>query len=188
MLDELTFGFPILSLLLFFPLVGAMILWLIEDEDLLKSSALGISVLELVVAGLVLYHFQPGTAAMDPGYLPRRSDADHGVLVDCSESRCVCHLVTAVLRLVGSAEAGVGPVAGRCLDPIHDVWQHRRDRAEKYQTSAGLFRDRPNRQCADRLGSGHEDGRGRDPVLPPHLSLCQFGRLCRRDRRQQSYP
>jgi len=44
--------------------VGAMILWLIEDEDLLKSSALGISVLELVVAGLVLYHFQPGTAAM----------------------------------------------------------------------------------------------------------------------------
>ena len=64
MLDELTFGFPILSLLLFFPLVGAMILWLIEDEDLLKSSALGISVLELVVAGLVLYHFQPGTAAM----------------------------------------------------------------------------------------------------------------------------
>ena len=63
MLDELTFGFPILSFL-FFPLVGAMILWLIEDEDLLKSSALGISVLELVVAGLVLYHFQPGTAAM----------------------------------------------------------------------------------------------------------------------------
>ena len=43
MLDELTFGFPLLSLLLFFPLVGAMILWLIEDEDLLKSSALGIS-------------------------------------------------------------------------------------------------------------------------------------------------
>lgn len=64
MLDELTFGFPILSLLIFFPLVGTMILWLIEDEDLLKSSALGISVLELIVSGIVLYHFQPDTAAM----------------------------------------------------------------------------------------------------------------------------
>jgi NADH-quinone oxidoreductase subunit M len=64
MLDELTFGFPILSLLLFFPLLGAMILWLIQDEDLLKSSALGIAVLELVLAGLVIFHFQPNTAAM----------------------------------------------------------------------------------------------------------------------------
>ena len=64
MLDELTFGFPILSLLLFFPLLGAMILWLIQDEDLLKSSALGIAVLELILAGIVLFHFQPNTAAM----------------------------------------------------------------------------------------------------------------------------
>jgi NADH-quinone oxidoreductase subunit M len=64
MLDELTFGFPILSFVLFFPLVGALIIWLLEDEDLIKNAALGIAALELVLAGNVLYHFQPGTAAM----------------------------------------------------------------------------------------------------------------------------
>ena len=64
MLDELTFGFPILSLVLFFPLIGALILWLLEDEDLIKNAALGIGALELVLAGNVLFHFQPGTAAM----------------------------------------------------------------------------------------------------------------------------
>lgn len=64
MLEELSFGFPILSLVLFFPLLGAMVLWLLEDEDLIKNAALGISVLELFLAGLVLFHFQPDTAAM----------------------------------------------------------------------------------------------------------------------------
>ncbi|WP_447978943.1 complex I subunit 4 family protein [Candidatus Nitrospira bockiana] len=64
MLEEFTFGFPILSLVLFFPLVGAMLLWLLEDEDLIKNAALGISVLELVLTCLVLFHFQPGIAAM----------------------------------------------------------------------------------------------------------------------------
>jgi len=64
MLDELTFGFPLLSFVLFFPLVGALIIWLLEDEDLIKNAALGIAVLELVLAGNVLVHFQPGTAAM----------------------------------------------------------------------------------------------------------------------------
>ena len=56
MLEELAFGFPILSLVLFFPLLGAMILWLLEDEDLIKNAALGISVLELILAGMVLYY------------------------------------------------------------------------------------------------------------------------------------
>ena len=64
MLEELTFGFPILSLLLFFPLVGAMLLWLLDDEDLLKNAALGISVIELILAGIVVLRFTPGTAAM----------------------------------------------------------------------------------------------------------------------------
>jgi NADH-quinone oxidoreductase subunit M len=64
MLEELTFGFPILSFVLFFPLVGALIIWLLEDEDLIKNAALGIAALELVLAGNVLLHFQPGTAAM----------------------------------------------------------------------------------------------------------------------------
>jgi NADH-quinone oxidoreductase subunit M len=64
MLEELTFGFPILSLLLFFPLLGAILLWLLEDEDLIKIAALGISLLELILAGVVLTRFQPLTAAM----------------------------------------------------------------------------------------------------------------------------
>ena len=36
MLEEFSFGFPILSYLIFLPLAGAAVLWLIEDEDLLK--------------------------------------------------------------------------------------------------------------------------------------------------------
>ncbi len=64
MLEELTFGFPILSLLLFFPLVGAMLLWLLDDEDLIKNAAVGISALELILAGIVLLRFVPGSAAM----------------------------------------------------------------------------------------------------------------------------
>jgi NADH-quinone oxidoreductase subunit M len=64
MLEELTFGFPVLTLLLFFPLVGAMLLWLLEDEDLIKNAALGVSVLELILAGIVVMRFVPNTAAM----------------------------------------------------------------------------------------------------------------------------
>lgn len=64
MLEELTFGFPILSLLLFFPLVGATLLWLLEGEDLIKNAALGISVLELILSGVMLMRFVPGSAAM----------------------------------------------------------------------------------------------------------------------------
>lgn len=64
MLEELTFGVPVLSLLLFFPLLGAVLLWLLEDEDLIKNAALGISVLELFLACMVLVRFAPGTAAM----------------------------------------------------------------------------------------------------------------------------
>ena len=43
MLEEFSFGFPILSYLIFLPLVGAAVLWLIDDEDLLKSTTLGIT-------------------------------------------------------------------------------------------------------------------------------------------------
>ncbi|MGH7231694.1 MAG: proton-conducting transporter membrane subunit, partial [Nitrospiraceae bacterium] len=64
MLEEMTFGFPILSLLLFFPLVGAMLLWLLDDEDLIKNAALGISALELILAGIVVLRFTPGSPAM----------------------------------------------------------------------------------------------------------------------------
>src|SRR5919201_5734530 len=64
MLEELTFGFPILSLLVFFPLLGALIIWLLEDEDLINNAALAIALFELVLAVVVLVRFLPGSAAM----------------------------------------------------------------------------------------------------------------------------
>ncbi len=64
MLEELQFGFPILSMLLFLPFVGALILWPLKDVDLLKKSALGIVVLELVLSVLLLVRFVPDSAAM----------------------------------------------------------------------------------------------------------------------------
>lgn len=64
MLEEFSFGFPILSYLIFLPLVGAAILWLIEDEDLVKTTALGISLVELALTILVLLRFVPDSPAM----------------------------------------------------------------------------------------------------------------------------
>jgi NADH-quinone oxidoreductase subunit M len=64
MLEELTFGFTILSLILFFPLLGAILLWLLDDEDLIKNAALAVAALELVLATIVLLRFVPGSAAM----------------------------------------------------------------------------------------------------------------------------
>ncbi|TAJ24534.1 MAG: NADH-quinone oxidoreductase subunit M [Nitrospirae bacterium] len=64
MLEELTFGFPILSMLLFFPLVGGLILCLLDDDDLIKNAALAVAGLELVLAIVVLLRFIPDSAAM----------------------------------------------------------------------------------------------------------------------------
>jgi len=64
MLEELQFGFPLLSVLLFLPFVGALILWPLKDPDLLKKAALGIVVLELVLSVLLLMRFVPESAAM----------------------------------------------------------------------------------------------------------------------------
>ncbi len=64
MLEEFSFGFPILTYLIFLPLVGAALLWLIEDEDLVKTTALGITLVELALASLVLLRFVPDSAAM----------------------------------------------------------------------------------------------------------------------------
>jgi len=64
MLQELTFGFPILSLILFLPLMGAVLLALLKEEDLIKNAALGISLLELVLTVVVLLRFLPDSAAM----------------------------------------------------------------------------------------------------------------------------
>ena len=57
-------GFPILSFLTFFPLMGALILWSLKDQDLIKKSTLGIAGIEMFVAALMLIRFVPDTAAM----------------------------------------------------------------------------------------------------------------------------
>ena len=57
-------GFPILSFLTFFPLIGALILWSLKDQDLIKKSTLGIAGIEMFVAALMLIRFVPDTAAM----------------------------------------------------------------------------------------------------------------------------
>ncbi len=61
---ELTFGFPILSMLLFFPLLGAIVLWLLDDDALIKNAALAVAGLELVLACILLLDFVPDSAAM----------------------------------------------------------------------------------------------------------------------------
>ena len=64
MLEELQFGIPILTSLLFLPLAGALLIWAFQDEDAIKHVALGCSLLELVLVIVVLVKFVPESAAM----------------------------------------------------------------------------------------------------------------------------
>lgn len=64
MLEELTAGFPILSCILFSPVIGAMLLWVIEDEDTVRSAALTVALVELALCIFVLLRFVPESAAM----------------------------------------------------------------------------------------------------------------------------
>jgi NADH-quinone oxidoreductase subunit M len=66
MLEELasTFPIPILSCILFLPLVGASVLWLFDDEDMVRTSALAIALVELALSLVVLLRFAPDSAAM----------------------------------------------------------------------------------------------------------------------------
>ncbi len=64
MMEELTFNFPILSCLLFAPLAGALVLWFLDDEEMVKAVALGVSLLELALAIVVLVHFVPESPSM----------------------------------------------------------------------------------------------------------------------------
>ena len=59
MLEQLDSTFPILTCLLFFPLVGAAVLWLFDDEDMVRTSALTIALVELALAIFVLMRFVP---------------------------------------------------------------------------------------------------------------------------------
>jgi NADH-quinone oxidoreductase subunit M len=56
-------GFPILTILIFLPLGGALIIWLFQqDEDLIRKSALAFAGLELFIAVLLLWYFTPLSA------------------------------------------------------------------------------------------------------------------------------
>jgi NADH-quinone oxidoreductase subunit M len=64
MLEELTAVFPILSCILFLPVVGAIVLWFVDDEDTVRSSTLTIALVELALSVFVLLRFVPESAAM----------------------------------------------------------------------------------------------------------------------------
>jgi NADH-quinone oxidoreductase subunit M len=64
MLEELTAGFPFLSCILFLPVVGAAVLWVVDDEDTVRSAALTIALVELALCIFVLLRFVPESAAM----------------------------------------------------------------------------------------------------------------------------
>lgn len=64
MLEELTAGFPILSCILFLPVIGAAVLWLFNEDDTVRTSALTIALVELALSVFVLLRFVPESAAM----------------------------------------------------------------------------------------------------------------------------
>jgi len=64
MLEEVAAGFPILSCILFLPIAGAVLIWLIEDENTVRTSALAVALVELALTVLVLWWFVPDSASM----------------------------------------------------------------------------------------------------------------------------
>lgn len=64
MLEELASAFPILSCILFLPVAGAAVLWLFDDEDTIRTSALTIALVELALSLFILLRFVPDSAAM----------------------------------------------------------------------------------------------------------------------------
>ncbi len=67
MLEEWHFGFPLLSVLLFLPLLGAVALWPQRHVERIKQCALGVAGLELALAVLLLLLFIPESSAMQFG-------------------------------------------------------------------------------------------------------------------------
>ena len=64
MLEELQFGFPLLTFVTFFPLVGALMIWAMNDREQIKKAALGVAAVEFVMSAFLLWQFVPETAAM----------------------------------------------------------------------------------------------------------------------------
>jgi len=56
-------GFPILTVLTFLPLLGAVVTWLFQkDEDLIRKWALGVAGVELFISVLLLWYFTPNSS------------------------------------------------------------------------------------------------------------------------------
>ena len=64
MQEELSFGFPFLTFLTFFPLLGALVVWGLKDHVQIRMVTLGIASIEMVVTAFMLMLFVPDTAAM----------------------------------------------------------------------------------------------------------------------------
>ena len=64
MIEELASTFPILTCILFLLFIGAVVLWFFDDEDMVRTSALAIALLELALCVFVLLRFVPESAAM----------------------------------------------------------------------------------------------------------------------------
>jgi NADH-quinone oxidoreductase subunit M len=64
MMQELTYAFPILSWLVFLPLIGALIIWVLQDQDLIRKAALGVSLLEVALTAIVFKDFVSDSPAM----------------------------------------------------------------------------------------------------------------------------
>ena len=64
MQEELSFGFPFLTFLTFFPLLGALVIWGLKDQTQVRLATLGIAGIELFVTAVMLLLFVPETAAM----------------------------------------------------------------------------------------------------------------------------
>lgn len=64
MLEELSFNFPILTCLLMVPVLGALILWFLDDEEMVKAVALGVTLVELALSVVVLVYFVPESPSM----------------------------------------------------------------------------------------------------------------------------
>ena len=69
MIEELASTFPILTCILFLPVIGAVVLWLFDDEDMVRTAALTVSLVELALSVFVLFRFIPESAAIGPGYV-----------------------------------------------------------------------------------------------------------------------
>ncbi len=57
-------GFPILSLLIFLPLIGAVILWVLPDKNAMKQLTLATVGINFLLSLLLLVFFEPGVADM----------------------------------------------------------------------------------------------------------------------------